>query len=296
MTESIIRPMLAGQIKDEEKLKYPLIASPKLDGIRCLKIEGRVLARSLKPIKNNYIRTVLEELLPDGVDGELMAGDTFQACTSAVMSEDGEPEFKLWCFDMVGGDLKQPYIDRLRALKKAIVKINDPRVEFVPIKSINSKEELDECEKKCLAEGFEGVMVRDPCGPYKCGRSTEREGWLLKLKRFVDSEAEIIGFEELMHNNNEKKTNELGLTQRSTAKAGKVPGGTLGKFLVRDLKSGVEGRIGTGVGLTQKLRQAIWDNRDAYLGAVVKYRYQEIGVKDKARIPVFIGFRDKTDL
>jgi DNA ligase-1 len=279
-------------------VEYPVLCSPKLDGIRCVKINGRVLARSLKPIKNNYIRTTLERLLPDGIDGELMSGDTFQACTSAIMSEDGEPAFKLWCFDYVFGEngLERKYNLRVIALKEEIEKIHDDRVAFVPVKQINNEKELLAYEAEMLSQGFEGVMLRNPIGPYKCGRSTEKEGWLLKLKRFVDSEAEIIGFEELMHNNNEKKINELGLSHRSSAKAGKTPGGTLGKFLVRDLNTKVEGRIGTGEGLTQKLRQQIWDNRSTYMGKIVKYRFQAIGVKDKARIPVFIGFRDEIDL
>jgi hypothetical protein len=71
-------------------------------------------------------------------------------------------------------------------------------------------------------------MLRDPNGPYKFGRSTRKEGYLLKLKRFCDSEAEVIGVVELMHNGNEAKTNALGRTERSTRKAGKTGMGVLG--------------------------------------------------------------------
>ena len=47
-----------------------------------------------------------------------------------------------------------------------------------------------------------------------------REGYLLKVKRFVDGEALVIGVTEPMHNANEAKTNELGRTARSHKKAG----------------------------------------------------------------------------
>jgi len=70
----ITKPMLAGKCEQPEALRFPVLATPKLDGIRCLKIEGRALTRSYKPISNRFAREWIEANLPDGVDGEL-AGD-----------------------------------------------------------------------------------------------------------------------------------------------------------------------------------------------------------------------------
>ena len=42
-----------------------------------------------------------------------------------------------------------------------------------------------------------------PNAPYKQGRSTVREGYLLKVKTFLDDEATVVRFEERMHNGNE---------------------------------------------------------------------------------------------
>jgi DNA ligase 1 len=292
------RPMLAETFEDISSLKFPIIASPKFDGIRCLKISGCALSRSLKLIKNKYVRETIERICPDGLDGELMTGNTFQACTSAVMSEDGEPEFTWWVFDYHTQD---PYEKRLIALGEIVASIQkhhkeNAHVKIVPTKLINNVAELLAYEKECLGKGFEGVMMRDPQGPYKYGRSTVREGWLLKLKRFVDSEAVIIDFDELETNTNTKKVNELGLSQRSSAKVGKVKAGKLGAFIVRDLKSGIQFNIGTGDGLTMDLRQKIWDSREKYLQKIIKYKYQDIGVKVAPRSPVFLGFRDENDL
>jgi DNA ligase-1 len=201
-------------------------------------------------------------------------------------------------FDIVSTPVgvSKTYTERMVELEAAIKAVDDKHIRFVPITQINSYDELLVYEDEQLANGFEGVMIRDPNGPYKCGRSTEREGWLLKLKRFEDSEAEIIGFEELMHNNNVATIDELGHTKRSSAKAGKAPAGTLGKFKVRDVKSGVDFSCGTGVGLTQAKRQEIWDNRSKYMGKIIKYKSQTVGVKDAPRVPVYLGFRDPIDM
>src|SRR5690606_40344965 len=117
-----------------------------------------------------------------------------------------------------------------------------------------------------------GVMLRHPDGPYKHGRSTTKEGWLLKVKRFEDSEAQVIGYSEAQHNANEAKRNELGQLERSSHKAGKVGKQTLGALAVKDLKTGVEFDIGTG--FTESQRQLLWAMGDNLMGKVVKYKSQ----------------------
>jgi len=295
MEPLIKRPMLADSAEIDE-INFPCIASPKLDGIRCLKLGGNAVARSLKPMPNAFVRETLARLLPEGIDGEILAGDTFQATTSGLMSREGEPDFTFWAFDIVTKNLERPYVKRLMDLERAVNRVQHKRVRMVPVTLCKTAEDLEAFEEKCLKEGFEGVIVRDPYGPYKNGRSTKRQGWMLKIKRFVDSEALIEGFLEMMHNENEAEISELGYTKRSSAKAGKVPADTLGKFEAKDIHSGIQFRIGTGKGLTLELRKHIWDNRETYLGKIVKYRYQAIGVKEAPRIPVFLGFRDPIDM
>ncbi|ORZ29942.1 hypothetical protein BCR44DRAFT_1465456 [Catenaria anguillulae PL171] len=85
-------------------------------------------------------------------------------------------------------------------------------------KLVNSAGELAKFEKECLEKGFEGVIVRSPDSPYKCGRSTLKQQWMLKVKQFVDDEAEVVGFEELLHNNNESSVDERGYLKRSSTK------------------------------------------------------------------------------
>jgi DNA ligase-1 len=296
----ITKPMLADKVKDVGELGFPLIASPKVDGIRCLNPDGRILTRSFKPVPNAHIRTILKRLLPVGSDGELFSADNFQQCTSDIMSEDGEPEFQFCMFDFVpNGDIAMPYVKRMEAMLEWFKTASPEQRKIIkplPFQVVNNVDELREYEKQALADGFEGVMLRDPNGPYKCGRSTWREGYLLKLKIFLDSEAEVVGLEEMMHNDNKLEKDELGHAKRSSAKAGKIPAGKLGKFIVVDMKTGVEFKCGTGEGLTMEMRQEIWDNRDSYLGKIIKYKYQPHGVKNKPRCPIWLGFRDLRDM
>ncbi len=292
----ILKPMLAAAAKDVNDLPYPLIASRKLDGIRCLKIGGKVVSRSLKPIPNDHIRTTLEAELPDGADGELIFSQEFTETTSAVMRKSGVPAFGFWMFDYVPVSTETPYHMRLN-LMHVWFNANRPKhVSLVVTHTVSNAEELLDFEEEALADGHEGVCMRTPDSPYKNGRSTLKQAWLLKLKRFVDSEAEVLGTVEQMANLNAKKTNALGRSERSSHKAGKVGKNTLGKFLVRDIYSGVEFKIGTGEGLTDVLRQHLWNIRDTLPGKILKYKSQPHGVKDKPRIPIFIGWRDAEDM
>jgi len=287
------RPMLAGTVDDIARLPYPMIASPKLDGIRCIVRGGKALSRTLKQIPNAYVRATLEALQhAEGLDGELLSGSNFSECSSAIMSRDGAPDFSYWVFD----NLADPagYRHRIAMLDAQVAQIEDPRVVSVPTVSISNVAELEAYEADMLARGFEGVMLRAPDGPYKYGRSTLREAYLLKLKRFLDFEAQVIDFEELVHNTNAATTDNLGRTKRSSAAEGLVPGGTLGKLILRRLSDDCE--FGCGAGLTDALRAEVWANREAYLGRTAKIKSQPYGEKDAPRLPVFLGWRASEDV
>jgi DNA ligase-1 len=296
----ITRPMLASNVENINELNWPMIATPKVDGIRCLNPDGRILSRSFKPIPNNHIRTTLEKYLPVGADGELFSSSSFQKVTSDVMSRNGKPDFVFWMFDFVSdGNLELSYAERLLAMMKwyQTVSIETKKyVRILPFKILFSAEELKKYEAKVLDEGYEGVCLRTPESPYKCGRATWREKWLLKLKVFLDSEAEVIGFEEQYTNQNDLEINELGLLTRSEKKEGMLPTYRLGKFLCRDIHTGIEFKCGNGQGLTRELREEIWENQDVYIGKIFKYKHQPHGVVEKPRIPIWMGFRDPKDM
>jgi DNA ligase-1 len=289
----ITRPLLAATLEDVNTLRFPVLATPKLDGIRVLKVDGKAVTRKFKPVPNTYIREMLEKYLPDGVDGEVMTPGTFNDIQSKVMSFDGEPQFSFHMFDYVKDDLGKPYSERVSDMHNAIK--TKPTFEVIALKpvKIHSVEELLAFEKECLRQGYEGVMIRQPDSKYKCGRSTPKEQILMKLKRFLDAEAIVVGFEEKMHNENTQEKDEFGLAKRSSKKDGLVPANTLGALIVEDQKTKV--RFGIGSGFDDAFKKEVWDNRDSYINKLVKYKYQSVGAKDAPRFPVFLGFRSKLD-
>lgn len=295
----ITRPMLAGTLKDLNTIRYPVLVTPKLDGIRALMIDGKLVSRNFKPIPNNYVRTMVETYFPNGVDGELIVeGKSFQETTSAVMSEDGKPQVTYCIFDFVSRGVGEEYYLRmaelhLQAVKGEIGNCNEMvRTRLILPIEISDEKELLEYEQKCLSEGYEGVMLRSPNGPYKCGRSTVNEGYLLKLKRFQDAEAWVTGFEERMHNANVETKNAFGRAEHSSHKAGMVPVGTLGALVV--IEGEMEFKIGSG--FTDEQRREIWNHRSKYLGKMVKYKSQKQGSKNVPRFPIFLAFRDERDM
>lgn len=291
-----MKPMLAAKT-DGKALRYPVLASPKLDGVRALVLGGHVYSRTLKLIPNRHVQRLLGVPAFNGWDGELCVGppqapDVYRKTTSGVMSEDGEPSFCFYAFDR--HDMALPFYRRIEALVAARgKKTTTKHVIVLPHPIIGNEEDLLMYEQDCLAQGYEGIMIRHPEGPYKNGRSTEREGWLMKLKRFDDSEAVVLHVVELMHNDNTAKVNALGKLERSSHKANKRCGDTMGALMVRDLKTGVEFDIGTG--FDAETRRRIWLDCKATIGKIVKYKFFQGGVKDKPRFPVFLGFRDQRD-
>lgn len=291
----ILSPLLAAKKPVFEKIKFPVLATPKIDGIRCIKINGQALSRSFKPIPNHHIRKMIEAHCPDGFDGEILCGTGFSDVQSMVMSREGTPEFTYLVFDTVKDSLLTPYAERQIQLADDFC--HTPLLTFCkPLygELVNNVDDLRLVMERHLLEGHEGTMIRTPESPYKCGRSSLKEGYLIAIKEFVDAEAEVIGFEEQMKNDNEATLDAFGHKERSSHKEFKVPAGMLGAFVVRS-EDGTTFKIGTGVGLTQELRKQIWDNQSEYLGKLVHYRYQPHGVKDRPRIPSYYGFRHQED-
>lgn len=283
-----LRPMLSATIEDLSKLRLPLLASPKLDGIRAMIVGGVVTSRSGKPIPNQHVQSMFGLSSYNGLDGELIMGDPtsatcFRDTTSAVMTRYGEPGVMFHIFDLINPKLL--FVDRLQL---ATNYAKHHRMTMVPQYVMESQEEILNFEENCLKRGYEGIMLRDPAGAYKYGRSTMNEQGLMKLKRFKDSEAVVVGVEERMRNENAATIDTLGYTTRSTHKENMQGRGDLGALLVRDLTSGVEFSIGSG--FDDALRAKLWVDKP--LGKTVKYKYFPLGSKDKPRFPIFVGFRE----
>lgn len=290
----MFKPLLATDY-DPEKLRYPCFASAKLDGVRGIVRDGIVYSRSNKPIPNKHVQAKFKHL--EHFDGELIFGDpcsttVYRDTVSIVMSHDKPAdEIRFIAFDHVK-NLTASYDARRNLLIKDAVKHKHEDIHTQC--EIMSHDELVEYEADCLTMGYEGLILRDPASYYKQGRSTVNEGILLKVKQFCDAEAEVVGFEERMRNENEATISELGRTKRSSQAAGKVGRGDLGALVCRT-SEGVEFNIGTG--FTDAQRADLWSIRNNDLvGRIVKFKFFPVGVKEAPRHPVFLGWRDRIDM
>lgn len=311
----MFKPLLAANVTDETQIPFPCYVSPKYDGIRALGTTQGLLSRSLKPIPNQQLQLAFKSaLLRDPslawLDYEIMldsnpaaVGNTFNDIQSTIMSTSGKSRrYHLYAFD----HLEEPetsFTTRLANLKSVFgdssiliyggTADTSLCIHLVPQVYCINLHHLTHLETTYLAKGYEGLMIRKPSSPYKYGRSTIKQASLLKLKKFLDTEALVTGFTEQLHNSNEATTGELGQTKRSKHQANLIPKDTLGAIVA---EHPTFGRIEIGTGFTYEQRQDIWSNQYKYLGTWVKFKYFPVGIKDKPRFPVFLGFRSTADM
>lgn len=301
-----VQPMSAARGLDEStawRLRYPLFESVKLDGIRG--IVGKddrgapvVLSKSFKPIRSKFIQQNFAKEEYMGFDGEFIFGDPTDGLVcnktySAVMTMGSTVEVDFYIFDKFSsGD--STFESRIASVERSLQSNPHHNIKLVPQTLVGCWDNILEREQKVLAQGYEGLILRDPKGIYKFGRSTLIEQYLVKLKRVKNGEAYIMGYVELMLNQNEPVKDALGYQKRSSSKEGKIPGGMLGTLIVKDYKTGVEFEIGSG--FDDALRQEIWNNQEKYLGQLVTYSYFPIGQVNKPRQPIFKGWRDIIDM
>lgn len=282
-------------------LRYPLLCSPKLDGIRCLTKEGVCKSRTFIDLPNLEVQQVFSQF--QGFDGELMDGnptdfDVYNRTQSSVMSiNKNAAGIKLYVFDDLLLHPETAFRFRLHTAGQRVEAMQSDRIVFVEHKLLTNYEELLEYEEEQLELGYEGIMMRDPEGRYKYGRGTFKEGLIYKLKRFQDDEGLIVGFVEQTTNTNIQERDAFGRSKRSTSKDGLIPAGTLGKFLVQFKDMIIE--VGCG-NFNHKQRQEIWDRRlDEFHtdeGRILKFRHFPHGAKDMPRMPRAVGFRDSIDM
>jgi DNA ligase-1 len=290
---------------DLGKISYPVLASPKIDGCRGGFLTEQFTGRSLKTHKNKNLTAFYSQSCFKGLDGELFVGDDAAApdlCrnTSSVCGTiDSKVVPSFMVFDYIDEWGSAPYIIRLARAKDKVLELQEKfplhKIQLIESVTVNTAAELEAYERECLDDGYEGLILRDIKGLYKEGRSTVKEAGLLRIKRFTDAEALVTGLTEGVTNMNEAKTNERGLTERSSHQENKVPNGTVGNLLCKNLATGSEITVGPG-NMTYDLRRHYFKNQHELVGKVIKYKSFVHGVKDKPRFPTFICIRDAEDL
>lgn len=281
------RPLLAAKA-DLSKLHFPVMTSPKFDGIRCLLTSQGAMSRTGKLLPNLYLQKQLNLNTP--FDGEIMMYNKdkkpadFNTIQSAVMSVDGEFDFVYEIFDYVPVNSITNINYDLRYRHLTTLKL--PNFSNIVEQTFcNNLDEVSEQIRLHLENGFEGTMIRNPFSKYKFGRSTINDGTLLKYKEFQDDEALIIDVQELFHNNNLPEKDIFELIKRSSKQENLVRSGMLGSFIVK--YKNVTFQIGTG--FTEEQRHHFWKFKP--IGETVTFRYQSLSPTGVPRFPSFLRFR-----
>lgn len=285
-------------------LRYPLIGMAKYDGIRAATPNGNPQSNSGKPFPNRNVMNLLREF-PDH-DGELIVGNptdpaVCQSTQSVVMSDDADiSNLRFFVFDHLG-DTSKPFLER-------VIKLDyfgwHGFIIPAPWRWINNLSDLLSYIALCDELGYEGVILRDPKGQYKHGRTTlgcDRQGrpksneWgMLRIKPREDMEAVIVGWDYLYINTNEALPSELGYAKRSSAKDGKVRVDTVGSLRLKSKSFPDE----YGLGIADPRDQAmLWALRDSLTGQIAKHTYQPYGSLRAPRQPQnFKGLRSRIDM
>ena len=303
------KPMLA----KEMVLKYveehfnndsnePLYIQPKFDGIRMLCHNGIAYSRSLKPLPNRHLQSIVSTYASyfEGLDGEITFNDSsnpldFNKAHSITMTRDTKlpTDIRYTVFDMWNRQNGYNHDNELwNAFDKLTIEQHKLKI-YCALKQTYPCSDIDELntyESNFIQSGYEGAILRKGNCHYKHGRSTARELALIKMKRFHDAEAVIIGAEELMHNANEAEISETGYQVRSSHKENMIPSGKLGALVVTWNNK----KFNLGTGFNDQTRIEFWDIKDKLIQdkQTVKFKYKNLGSKGNPLFPVFLGLRN----
>jgi len=277
----------------ETNVKYPVRVEPKFDGLRLIAIKsggvvtmftrnGSIL-ETLPRIKNE-----LESASYDNVvlDGEALGADWAES-NSVLMSKKtfkNDDNIKYNVFDAVpleqwiAQKSTEMYYQRLALVKNIVDSLSSTgHVKTVPHIDAKNETELLTYYKKCMSDGFEGVMLKTLDSYYKFKRSDN----ILKLKPVVTYEGTIVD-----HYNARNGTKREGLW---------------GGFEIL-LPNGVITRLGGGFSDALKAQIQL-TGPENFIGQIVELEAQPeplthdgLTEDGRARFPVFIRFRDESDV
>ena len=274
-------PQLANVYNPTRVYPNPVwLASPKLDGIRCLYYADKGLTSRSQ--KQRYIGFGEIEQICDSLrisnnlsflDGELyIPGEKFDIISGIVrdskdydVAAKARVEFRIFAIGSIANPNMNAgaMLDLMEATLPTsgrVIHLDHSIIGNTPI-AIQAETE----SVKVNGRSDEGIMLRNPSSVYAGGRSNN----LLKVKNFVKSNFVIVGF------------------GKGTGKFAN----SLGNLLVRGLIDGmvVMGKVGTG--FSDEERLDIWANQSSYLGRDIEVIYLGITpARRSLRHPIFSRF------
>lgn len=292
--------------KVKDPLTFPKIASVKLDGIRCIIKDGKLLSSHLKEFRNPSLNKKFAHLLEinktEGwiFDGELYSHELeFNVISGNVRSlkQEIHESIEFHAFDILTqtGEIlseEDEYTTRVRTLYDFILEVSPKYFKFVNTVVVNSKKDMDDFFEVQISRGYEGAIFRDPISKYKFGRATPKSQDLIKYKPFETFDAKIIGITQQYISTAEAEYNELGKSFRSHKKDDMVPIERAASFEVV-MEDGT--KLSVSIGQEESHRDEIWKNQENFIGQWIEFKAMQVGSKDRPRHPNFIRYRDPKD-
>jgi DNA ligase-1 len=278
LIEGGIEPMLAQTFeKHADKIVYPCLAQPKLDGIRCIAIkkgpEVTLWSRTRKRITScphieKAIAFHFARFHDLTLDGELYNHDLkadFEKIVSAVRKENPTPESEKVQYHIYDVVIDGTNLQRARWLTLNALWSDREPLRLVKTEGIRSESDISTLFKEYRDAGYEGLMLRNNNASYENKRSYN----LQKVKEFEDAEFEVIGVVE---------------------GKGKLQG-LLGAFLCRT-QDGTEFEVKmTG---NQEETKKFLNDHDLWKGKRLTVQYQGLTGKNKVpRFPVGLRLREE---
>lgn len=315
-------------IKTFKGVIFPLWGFPKVDGVRGVRVKPHLTGRSLEPFKNSALVVKFTDPAYAGFDGELTINGYLTNAELAAAIERGEitpeddnatlcslttgltnraklrkgedslPDNAVWnLFDFLREDVVHlPYEERYDALARLYDSDQcPPHVNLLPYTVIENEQQALDFIQWCIDNHFEGAVFRDPKAKHKSGRPGKKDNDFWRFKPTSDKDAFVIGIEEAMENQNEATTNALGRTERSSAKAGKVPKGMIGNLICLDLETEKIIKVPAGK-MKEDFKIAAFRDQSLIVGHPIKYTSLDTGVKDAPRQGRFTELRAMFDL
>ena len=298
------RPQLCpNEQPDLDKLKFPLLASFKYDGVRAIFKDGELLSRSLKPLDNKSLNDrfhAIKQYSKDNnviLDGEFYTDSVpFNELSGIIRSSDQElpADLCFYCFDYLTEENKT-FMTRVKDYNHARDLEKQCQGYFHPVtqKVVEDIETLEASFEFALEHGFEGLILRNPTSYYKFGRASLKQDIAYKMKPFVTFDAKIIGITQAteVREGAEKKTNELGRSVTSQKKDDRVLIDKAATFTV--LYKGKSSEVALAKH-TDEMKEHIWKHKDKYIGRMIEYKCMEVGMNEGGlpRHSNFVRYRD----
>ena len=275
-----------------KKLVGEVMIEPKLDGVRTIAIltkdNVQLFSRNGK-LFNNFpqIEQELKKLCPSitqrggvVIDGEI-TGKSFQELMRGATRKDHVAADSVFnVFDIMSlvefkqGHSNRTQKDRLLALESVVNRVQMTNVVMVKGKQLNLDNEQDhkfmaQYANDCVAEGYEGIMIKKLDAPYECKRST----FWMKWKPVITVDLEVVDIEEGTGRN----------------------AGRLGALVCEGVDEDRTIRVNVGSGLSDSDRDNFWTRKDSLVGYIVEVKADAVTQNQDGtyslRFPRFERFR-----